>query len=111
MKNATKAKIGMSLKSQRFEEELRVFLQKRLRMLTTTVSVLLVILSVVFIMSLANEPSRNLIQAIVRFCTRFPNSVLFFLAASSTTLATILWRKRDRRHPNNPGFEKVMRRI
>lgn len=84
----------MSLKSKRFEEEMRVFLQKRLRTLTTTVSILLVFLSIKFIMSLANEPSRNVWQAIFYFCTRFPNSVLFFLAASSTTLSILLWRKR-----------------
>jgi serine/threonine protein kinase len=96
MKNATKTRIGMSLKSQRFEEEMRVFLQKRLRILTTTVCTLLVSLSAVFIISLANEPSRNAWQAILYFCTRFPNSVLFFLAASSTTLAMLLWRKRAR---------------
>ncbi len=94
MKNATKSRIGMSLKSQRFDEEMRAFLQKRLRILTTTVSVLLVFLSVIFIMSLANEPSRNVWQAIIYFCTQFPNSVLLFLAASSTTLAIALWRKR-----------------
>ncbi len=94
MKNATKSRIGMSLKSQRFEEEMRVFLQKRLRILTTTVSILLVFLSVIFIVSLANEPTRNFLQAILYFCTYFPNSVLFFLAASSTTLAVLLWRKR-----------------
>ena len=94
MKNETKSRIGMSLKSQRFEEEMRVFLQKRLRILTTTVSILLVFLSIIFIISLANEPSRNFFQAILHFCTHFPNSVLFFLAASSTALATVIWRKR-----------------
>ena len=94
MKNAAKTRIGMSLKSQRFEEEMRVFLQKRLRILTTTVSILLASLSVIFIMSLANEPSRNFFQAVILFCTHFPNSVLFFLAASSTTLAAVLWRRR-----------------
>ncbi len=96
MKNATKTRIGMSLKSQRFEEEMRVFLQRRLRILTTTVCTLLVSLSAVFIISLANEPSRSAWQAILYFCTRFPNSVLFFLAASSTTLTMLLWRKRAR---------------
>jgi len=94
MKNTTKSRIGMSLKSQRFEEEMRVFLQKRLRILTTTVSILLVFLGVIFIISLAKEPSRNFWQALLYFCTHFPNSVLFFLAASSTTLAVLLWRKR-----------------
>lgn len=96
MKNATKTRIGMSLKSQRFEEEMRVFLQRRLRILTTTVCTLLVSLSAVFIISLANESSRSAWQAILYFCTRFPNSVLFFLAASSTTLTMLLWRKRAR---------------
>ena len=94
MKSETKSRIGMSLKSQRFEEEMRVFLQKRLRILTTTVSILLVLLSIIFIVSLANEPSRNFLQAILHFCTHFPNSALFFMAASSTTLAVLLWRKR-----------------
>jgi serine/threonine-protein kinase len=94
MKNARDSRIGMSLKSQRFEEEMRLFLQKRLRILTSTVSILLVFLSVIFILSLAGEPARNLWQAILHFCTHFPNSVLFFLAGSSTILAVSLWRKR-----------------
>lgn len=94
MKNGTKSRIGMSLKSQRFEEEMRVFLQKRLRILTTTVSILLLFLSIKFIISLAGESSRNLWQAVLYFSTRFPNSVLFFLAASSSLLAVVLWRKR-----------------
>jgi serine/threonine protein kinase len=81
MKNAGASRIGMSLKSQRFEEEMRLFLQKRLRILTSTVSILLVFLSVIFIMSLASEPARNLWQAILHFCTRFPNTMGEFLKA------------------------------
>lgn len=89
-----KSRVGKSLGSSRFEEESRIYLQRRLRLLTTVVAILFLLLSVSFIISLANEPSRSFLQALVIFCTKFPNAVLFFLSASSSLIALVLWRKR-----------------
>ncbi|MFA9455110.1 MAG: serine/threonine-protein kinase, partial [Candidatus Aminicenantaceae bacterium] len=85
---------GMSLGSSRFDEELRSFLQRRLRILTTTVAILLCLLSVSFVITLAADPAKSLGRAIVTFCTTFPNDALFFMTAASSILAFLLWVRR-----------------
>ena len=88
------SRVGMSLGSSRFDEELRSYLQRRLRILTTTVAILLCLLSGSFVVSLAADPSRSLGRALVIFCTTFPNDALFFMTAASSILALLLWFRR-----------------
>jgi len=92
-KELKKSRVGKIIGSSRFEEETRIYLQRRLRLLTTVVTTLFLLLSISFVISLANAPSRSFLQALVVFCTKFPNAVLFFLSASSSLIALVLWQK------------------
>ena len=88
------SRTGLSIGSSKFDEEVRSFVQQRLRIFTSTISSFFVFLSLVFIIILSRDPELNIFSAVGRYCTRPPNAVLFFLTFTSSLVAGVLWRKR-----------------
>lgn len=84
---------GRSLSSPAFEEEIRGYLQLRLRMLAGGVTLLLWVLSLTFIISLIiNHGSWT--RQLFRFFTQFPNAILAAMAVSTALVYGILKRGR-----------------
>jgi len=94
MTTGGRSRTGLILGDSRFEEEIRSFLQRRLRLLSGTVAAILVLLSLAFVATLTAAPDRSFGQAVERFCFTFPNAILFFMAVSSSLVTAILWRRR-----------------
>ncbi|MFC2156463.1 serine/threonine protein kinase [Acidobacteriota bacterium] len=88
------SRTGLSIGSSKFDEEVRSFVQQRLRIFTTTISSFFILMSFIFIIILSRDPELNIFSAVGRYCTRAPNSILFFLTLTSSVISGFLWRKR-----------------
>ncbi len=80
------------MSTRRFDEEIRAFLQLRLRLLTGVLSLVLWTLIVAFVVSMGRD--RTLVAVVVEFATEFPNSILFYLGVV-TSASWLLLRTRS----------------
>jgi serine/threonine-protein kinase len=83
-----------TLGSPRFEEELRSYLETRLRILTRVLALLFGILSAAFVATMALGPGGSLFVALRAFTTEFPNAILFAMLAATSLFHGILGRFR-----------------
>jgi serine/threonine-protein kinase len=83
---------GQSIGTPGFPEEIRGYLQARLRLLTGTVAAITAVLGIGFIAEASSD--RSLLSAIVHFATSFPNAILFAIILVSGGFFLLLLRKR-----------------
>ncbi len=81
---------GRPVSSPGFDEETRSYLQRRLRLLTGTLGLLLSLLGVAFVGTFLRAPGTGLVGALVRFLTEFPNSILAAMLSANLAIYLLL---------------------
>ncbi|MCJ7680086.1 MAG: serine/threonine protein kinase, partial [Candidatus Aminicenantes bacterium] len=87
-------KSGINIGSSRFDEEVRSFLQRRLRMLTSIFAGIFLGASLVVIILQVFKPQVTLGDALAAYATTLPLAVLFFVTLATSALAGFLWARR-----------------